>query len=449
MTGDRTCRRAASRPRPRLVGGEATPVVPRPSGAESGIPAAPRPLAIGPATFRWGERTYVMGILNVTPDSFSGDGLLAAATRSAAVDRARAMVDEGADILDVGGESTRPGHETSSREDEIARVVPSSRALARRCPTAAQRRHDEAGRRRGRARRRRRPRQRRLGRRRRRRAGRLAAERGVPIVLMHNRAEAALHEPVAEVIADLQRAIERALAAGVAWDAIVVDPGFGFGKTPEHNLELLRELGALRLLGRPSCWARPQVDARQGPRPAGRSAASRRRSRRPALGIAAASTSSASTTSARTSERRAWPTRSSAGLATGRPKEAAVSDRIVSATCASRAARLLRPRAAEPAAVRGRRRARAEPPAGRDRRRPRADRRLRPGLRRSARSSSRRRYRSRGLAEAIAHEVLARLPVDEVGVRVRKPAVQLGGPLDTRGRDLAAALPGPERRRSC
>jgi dihydropteroate synthase len=80
---------------------------------------------------------------------------------------------------------------------------------------------------------------------------RVAAARGVPIILMHNRAEPRYLNLMAEVIADLQAAIERAVRAGVAWDALVVDPGFGFGKTPEHNLALLRDLGALRVLGRP------------------------------------------------------------------------------------------------------------------------------------------------------------------------------------------------------
>jgi dihydropteroate synthase len=79
----------------------------------------------------------------------------------------------------------------------------------------------------------------------------VAAARGVPIVLMHNRAEPRYVNLMAEVIADLQAAIERALRAGVAWNALVVDPGFGFGKTPEHNLALLRDLAALRVLGRP------------------------------------------------------------------------------------------------------------------------------------------------------------------------------------------------------
>jgi dihydropteroate synthase len=234
-------------------GGAATPSFGLPAGAERGIPTAPRPLTIGPSTFRWGERTYVMGILNVTPDSFSGDGLLGSADPvAAAVDRARAMADDGADILDVGGESTRPGHEVVTVEDEIGRVVPTIAAIRATLPAmpisvdttkpAVAEAALDAG------------------------AhlvndvwgvaaddslSRLAAARAVPIVLMHNRAEARYTNLIAEILADLQAAIDRALRAGVAWELIVVDPGFGFGKTPEHNLELMRHLDAIRLLGRP------------------------------------------------------------------------------------------------------------------------------------------------------------------------------------------------------
>ena len=80
---------------------------------------------------------------------------------------------------------------------------------------------------------------------------RLAAEHGVPIVVMHNRAEPRYRTFIPELLADLQRALDRAARLGVPWDDLIVDPGFGFGKTPDHNLELLRELGTLRLLGRP------------------------------------------------------------------------------------------------------------------------------------------------------------------------------------------------------
>jgi len=226
-------------------------------GAGTAVHGMPEPAGstrIGPQVFDWGSRTYVMGILNVTPDSFSGDGLLAAGSDpvEAAVAQGRRMVDEGADLLDVGGESTRPGHDEVAAADELARVVPVVAALRASLPdtpisidttkpSVAAAALD---------------------------AGadllndvwgvapandmlRLAAERDAPIVLMHNRAEARYTNLMAEILADLQAAIDRALAAGVAWEAIVVDPGFGFGKTAEHNLALLRDLGLLRALGRP------------------------------------------------------------------------------------------------------------------------------------------------------------------------------------------------------
>jgi dihydropteroate synthase len=245
--------RGVVRARPELGGGAATPSFDLPAGAGPGLPGTPRPLAIGPRTFAWGERTWVMGILNVTPDSFSGDGLLAAADPvAAALDLARRMVADGADLLDVGGASSRPGHAPIPAEEEIARVVPVIRALAAELPGSVVSvdttspivaeaaleagAHllndvwgvtDDEG------------------------MVRTAAERGVPIVLMHNRAEARYRNLVPEVIADLQRALDRAIGAGVPWDNLIVDPGFGFGKTPDHNVALLAGLGALRVLGRP------------------------------------------------------------------------------------------------------------------------------------------------------------------------------------------------------
>jgi dihydropteroate synthase len=231
---------------------------------DSPRPSLPTPSRIGPTTFRWGERTYVMGILNLTPDSFSGDGLLAETEgeggRGAgapdpieiAVATGRRMVGEGADILDIGGESTRPGHESIAVDEERRRVVPVIAALRAALPdtplsidttkpavaeaalaAGADLVNDVWG------------------------VGeddslaRLAADHGVPLVVMHNRAEARYTTFLPELIADLQRAIERALALGVRWDDLIVDPGFGFGKTPEHNLELMRELGSLTMLGRP------------------------------------------------------------------------------------------------------------------------------------------------------------------------------------------------------
>ena len=257
--GERTVpgQRGVVAPDPVRGGGAATPSFAIPEDAGAGIAGAPAPLDIGPRTFAWGARTYVMGILNVTPDSFSGDGILAGSATTtdplgAAVARARAMVDEGADLIDVGGESSRPGHAEVAAADEIARVAPVIRAVRAAFPDlpisidtvkpAVAEAAIEAG------------------------AdlvndvwgvaedsslARVAAERGVPLVLMHNRAEARYTALIAEIVADLQRAIERAVGAGVPWERLVVDPGFGFGKAPSHNLALLRDLGALRHLGRP------------------------------------------------------------------------------------------------------------------------------------------------------------------------------------------------------
>jgi len=162
------------------------------------------------------------------------------------------MVEDGADILDVGGESTRPGHAPVDLDEERRRVVPVIAALRAALPdtplsidttkpavaeaalaAGADAVNDVWG------------------------VGdddtlaRLAADHGVPLVVMHNRAEARYTTFLPELIADLQRAIERALALGVRWDDLIIDPGFGFGKTAEHNLELMRELGTLTMLGRP------------------------------------------------------------------------------------------------------------------------------------------------------------------------------------------------------
>jgi len=220
------------------------------------LPGAPSPLDIGPRTFRWGERTYVMGIVNVTPDSFSGDGLLVPGSGDSGVARAvaqaTAMVAEGADILDVGGESTRPGHADVDTADELARVVPVVAAMREALPdtpisidttkpsvaeaaliAGADAINDVWGVAADDA------------------MLRVAAEHEAPIVLMHNRAEARYTNLIAEILADLETAIERAIRAGVARERIIVDPGIGFGKTAVHNLAVLRDLEALRKLGRP------------------------------------------------------------------------------------------------------------------------------------------------------------------------------------------------------
>ena len=127
--------------RPELGGASATPSFTLPVGAPDGMPAGLGETRIGPRTFRWSERTFVMGIVNVTPDSFSGDGLLsgsngdgAANGVAAAVRQAREMAADGADLLDIGGESTRPGHAEVGADEEVRRVVPVVRAIHEALP---------------------------------------------------------------------------------------------------------------------------------------------------------------------------------------------------------------------------------------------------------------------------------------------------------------------------
>jgi dihydropteroate synthase len=162
------------------------------------------------------------------------------------------MAAEGADLLDIGGESTRPGHAEVAEDEELGRVVPVIAAIRQALPEmpisvdTTKPAVAEAA----------------LA------AGadlvndvwavapddslpRVAAAHAAPLVLMHNRAEPRYEDLVAEVIADLQAAIERAVGAGVAREQLIVDPGFGFGKTPEHNVAILAALGELRVLGRP------------------------------------------------------------------------------------------------------------------------------------------------------------------------------------------------------
>jgi dihydropteroate synthase len=211
------------------------------------------PTRIGDVTFAWGDRTFVMGILNVTPDSFSGDGLIRAADPvAAAVDQARRMVDEGADILDVGGESTRPGHAPVDAAEEIGRVVPVLAALRAGLPATplsidttkvvvaeaalaagANLLNDVWGTDPGTD------------------MASLAADHGVPLIVMHNRAEPRYDDVVREVIGDLAAALERSERVGVPAGSLIVDPGIGFGKTADHNVTLLHALGALQQLGRP------------------------------------------------------------------------------------------------------------------------------------------------------------------------------------------------------
>ncbi|MHB8573491.1 MAG: dihydropteroate synthase [Candidatus Dormibacteria bacterium] len=207
-----------------------------------------KPLVIRDREFHWGERTYIMSILNVTPDSFSGDGVVG--DLDSAVRLAVTAQEDGADILDMGAESTRPGAPGVTAEEEIARLLPvlervrrevtlpisvdTSKAIVARAALDAGAdmindvwalRDDGMS--------------------------ALLGERKVPVVLMHNRAEARYFDLVGEVTVELAQALVQVEGAGLPREMTLIDPGFGFGKTARHNLELLRRLREFRKLGRP------------------------------------------------------------------------------------------------------------------------------------------------------------------------------------------------------
>jgi dihydropteroate synthase len=200
--------------------------------------------------FEWGSRTYVMGIVNVTPDSFSGDGL--GADAEAAVRQGLRMVGEGADMLDVGGESTRPGHVPVTAADEIARTESVVRRLARESgvpvsidtykkevadlavAAGASIVNDVWGLQRSPA------------------LAELAAAQRCALVVMHNQDGTEYTGDLMQTIKSfLQRAIDDALRAGVPRERVIVDPGIGFGKTAEHNWEVMRRFDELKDLGQP------------------------------------------------------------------------------------------------------------------------------------------------------------------------------------------------------
>jgi dihydropteroate synthase len=209
----------------------------------------PAPLVIGKREFVWGARTFVMGVINVTPDSFSGDGL--GTDIEAAVAQGLRFEAEGVDILDVGGESTRPGFEGISAEEEMRRVLPVIERLARQTTTpisidtakaevacgALERgavlmndvwglRHDPQ-------------------------MPGVVARFGVPAVVMHNQRGRPFHDVIGDIREGLEVSIALAAAAGVPRERLIVDPGFGFGWKEEHNLEMLRRLAELKALRLP------------------------------------------------------------------------------------------------------------------------------------------------------------------------------------------------------
>jgi len=227
------------------------------------------PITINNQPFEWGSRTYVMGILNATPDSFSGDGLM---SHGDVVEQAVRQVEHflryDVDIIDVGGESTRPGSQTVNADEETERVLPVIQAISKQFPdtvisidTYKAKVAEEAF-----------------------KAGAhilndvwalradpslaiIAKHYNVPVILMHNRSNPASVEvreqlgnaytgsEYDDLIEDVKRellvSVELAKKAGIEEGHIILDPGIGFGKTREHNLELINRLNDIRALGYP------------------------------------------------------------------------------------------------------------------------------------------------------------------------------------------------------
>ena len=231
-----------------------------------------RSIQINNHTLDWGSRTYVMGILNVTPDSFSGDGIMASTERGDRVEQsvrqAEYFLKHGADILDIGGESTRPGSQTVSVDEEMQRVVPVIQAISKQFPDAIisidtykAKVAEEAV-----------------------KSGAhiindvwalradptlaiIAKHYKTPVILMHNRSNPASVEvreqlgnayigsEYDDLLEDVKRellvSVDLAKKVGIEESHIILDPGIGFGKTREHNLELINRLDEIRALGYP------------------------------------------------------------------------------------------------------------------------------------------------------------------------------------------------------
>lgn len=206
-------------------------------------------MKIGTKEFDLKNHCYIMGILNVTPDSFSDGGKWN--NMDAALKHTEQMITEGCDILDIGGESTRPGYTLLSDEEEISRVLPVIEAVKSRfdIPISLDTYKSNVA-----------------------KAGLKAgvdlindiwgckydpgmasviAKAGVPCCLMHNRKEAVYNDYLNDVLDDLRECVRIAKAAGVADDKIILDPGLGFGKTYENNMELMNHVEILQQLGYP------------------------------------------------------------------------------------------------------------------------------------------------------------------------------------------------------
>lgn len=207
------------------------------------------PTQCGGRAFAWGHQTYIMAILNLTPDSFSADGWLG--REEDAIAWAEQAERDGATILDVGGESTRPGHTPITAEEERRRVLPIISALASRLSipisidtskalvaeaalqAGARLVNDVRG-----------------------LQGdpemaMVVARAGSPVVVMHDLPPEPGQDLVTSIVRELSRRLDRGLAAGIAWEQLLIDPGFGFGKDWRQNLQVLRRLAELQVLNRP------------------------------------------------------------------------------------------------------------------------------------------------------------------------------------------------------
>jgi len=206
-------------------------------------------MKIGDQDFEIGKRTYIMGILNVTPDSFSDGGRFN--DTQVAINHAKIMVEQGVDIIDIGGESTRPGHSIVSEQEEIKRVIPIIEALKKEISipisvdtykgkvaelavkAGADMINDVWGFKKDSY------------------IARVAASYNVPCCLMHNRGNRNYNNLIGDILKDLEESITIALNAGVKKENIIIDPGIGFAKTYEDNLKTMNNLEKLNSLGYP------------------------------------------------------------------------------------------------------------------------------------------------------------------------------------------------------
>jgi len=206
-------------------------------------------MIIGNKEFKIGERTYIMGILNFTPDSFSDGGKFD--NIDAAVEHVKKMIDDGADIIDIGGESTRPNHTPVEEAEEISRVIPIIKAIrekfnipisidtykakvAEKALEAGANLINDV-----------------WGFKKEKDIAKIAAKYNVPCCLMHNRDNEDYKNLIEDILDDLRESIKIAKEAGVRDENIILDPGIGFAKTYEQNLETMNKLQRFKELGYP------------------------------------------------------------------------------------------------------------------------------------------------------------------------------------------------------